>query len=115
MKQLTLVLGLLISATAFGQKEVVSAYNANKDGDYRAAATYIEQAILVEKAAIKEKTWRYRGEIYLNIAADSSASIEYPNALVIAKESYQKSMEIDTKGRYEDENRAGLSRIQYVF
>ena len=112
MKQLALVLGLLISATAFGQKEVVSAYNANKDGDYRAAATYIEQAILVEKAAIKEKTWRYRGEIYLNIAADSSASIEYPNALVTAKESYQKSMEIDTKGRYEDENRAGLSRIQ---
>ncbi len=112
MKQLTLVLGLLISATTFGQKEVVSAYNANKDGDYRAAATYIEQAILVEKAAIKEKTWRYRGEIYLNIAADSSAAIEYPNALVIAKESYQKSMEIDTKGRYEDENRAGLSRIQ---
>ena len=54
MKQLALVLGLLISATAFGQR-VVSAYNANKDGDYRAAATYIEQAILVEKAAIKER------------------------------------------------------------
>ncbi len=112
MKQLALVLGLIISTTAFGQKEVVSAYNANKDGDYIAAATYIEQAILVEKAAIKEKTWRYRGEIYLNIAADSSASIEFPNALIFAKESYQKSMEIDTKGRYEDENRAGLSKIQ---
>ena len=101
MKQLLLAIGILLSATAFGQKEVVSAYNANKDGDFRAAATYIEQAILVEKAAIKEKTWRYRGEIYLNIAADTAVYAEFPDALVIAKDSYLKAIELDTKGRYE--------------
>ena len=86
MKQLLLAIGILMSFTALAQKEVVSAYNANKDGDYRTAATYIEQAILVEKSAVKDKTWRYRGQIYLNIAADPEVSVEYPNALVLAKE-----------------------------
>ena len=57
---------------AHGQKQVVSAYNANKAGKYADAATYIDEAITVEKAALKEKTWRYRGEIYLNIAKDTA-------------------------------------------
>ena len=103
MKQLLFAIGILMSVTALAQKEVVSAYNANKDGDFRTAATYIEQAILVEKSAVKDKTWRYRGQIYLNIAADPEVSVEYPNALVIAKESYLKAREIDVKGRYESE------------
>ena len=112
MKQLFLVLGLLITATAFGQKEVVSAYNANKDGDYRAAATYIEQAILVEKSALKEKTWRYRGQIYLNIAGDTTVSAEYPDALILARDSYLKAKELDKKGRYEEEIKKGLGSVQ---
>ena len=114
MKQLALAIGILFSIQALGQKEVVSAYNANKDGDYRKAATYIEQAILVEKAASKDKTWRYRGEIYLNIAADPEVSAEYPNALVLAKESYEKAREVDVKGRYERECIEGLGRVQIL-
>ena len=114
MKQLALAIGILFSIQALGQKEVVSAYNANKDGDYRKAATYIEQAILVEKAASKDKTWRYRGEIYLNIAADPEVSAEYPNALVLAKESYEKAREVDVKGRYERECIEGLGRVQIM-
>ena len=114
MKQLALAIGILFSIQALGQKEVVSAYNANKDGDYRKAATYIEQAILVEKAASKDKTWRYRGEIYLNIAADPEVSAEYPNALVLAKESYEKAREVDIKGRYERECIEGLGRVQIM-
>ena len=94
MKQLALAIGILFSIQALGQKEVVSAYNANKDGDYRKAATYIEQAILVEKAAIKDKTWRYRGEIYLNIATDPEISAEYPNALVLAKKAMKKLVKL---------------------
>ncbi|MAO45826.1 MAG: hypothetical protein CL823_01615 [Crocinitomicaceae bacterium] len=112
MKQLLLAIGMLISVTSLAQKEVVSAYNANKDGDFRTAATYIEQAILVEKSAVKDKTWRYRGQIYLNIAADPEVSIEYPNALVLAKESYLKARELDVKGRYESEILQGLNRCQ---
>ena len=114
MKQLALAIGILFSIQALGQKEVVSAYNANKDGDYRKAATYIEQAILVEKAASKDKTWRYRGEIYLNIAADPEVSAEYPNALFLAKESYEKAREVDVKGRYERECIEGLGRVQIM-
>ena len=114
MKQLALAIGILFSIQALGQKEVVSAYNANKDGDYRKAATYIEQAILVEKAASKDKTWRYRGEIYLNIAADPEVSAEYPNALVLAKESYEKAREVDVKGRHERECIEGLGRVQIM-
>jgi tetratricopeptide (TPR) repeat protein len=112
MKQILVVIGCLISFTTLAQKEVVSAYNANKDGDFRAAATYIEQAILVEKAAIKDKTWRYRGEIYFNIATDPEVSIEFPNALILSMESYLKAQELDVKKRYEDEIKMGLDRVQ---
>lgn len=112
MKQFLMIFGLLMAFTALGQKEVVSAYNANKDGDYRAAATYIDQAILIEKANVKDKTWRYRGDIYLNISRDSSYAIEYPNALRIAMESFLKAGELDVKSRYTDEIRFGLAQVQ---
>jgi tetratricopeptide (TPR) repeat protein len=112
MKQFLLIAGCLFSLVALGQKEVVSAYNANKDGNYREAATYIEQAILIDKAAVKDKVWRYRGEIYLNISKDSTISIEYPQALRTAMESYLKAKDLDVKSRYKDEIRLGLAQVQ---
>ena len=112
MKQFLLIAGCLFSLVALGQKEVVSAYNANKEGDYREAATYIEQAILIDKAAVKDKVWRYRGEIYLNISSDSTVSVEYPYALRTAMESYLKAKDLDVKSRYEDEIRIGLAQVQ---
>jgi tetratricopeptide (TPR) repeat protein len=112
MKQFLLIAGCLFSLVALGQKEVVSAYNANKEGDYREAATYIEQAILIDKAAVKDKVWRYRGEIYLNISSDSTVSVEYPHALRIAMESYLKAKDLDVKSRYIDEIRIGLAQVQ---
>ena len=112
MKQFLMIIGCLFTISIMGQKEVVSAYNANKDGDYRAASTYIEQAILIEKSKTKEKTWRYRGNIYLNISSDSSLAIEYPNALRTAMESFLKAKEFDVKGRYEDEIKLGLAQVQ---
>ena len=107
-----MIIGCLFAFSVMGQKEVVSAYNANKDGDYRAASTYIEQAILIEKSNTKDKTWRYRGEIYLNISRDSSLTMEYPNALRISMESYLKATELDIKGRYKDEIKLGLAQVQ---
>ena len=112
MKHFLMIIGCLFAFSVMGQKEVVSAYNANKDGDYRAASTYIEQAILVEKSKTKDKTWRYRGEIYLNISRDSSLDIEFPNALKLAMESYLKAQEFDIKERYVDEIRFGLAQVQ---
>ena len=72
---------MLVTFAAWGQKEVVSAYNANKSGNYAEAVTYIEQAILNEKAAGKEKTWRYRGDIYVNVAKDPELFASYPTAV----------------------------------
>jgi len=112
MKHFLMIIGCLFAFSVMGQKEVVSAYNANKDGDYRAASTYIEQAILIDKANTKDKTWRYRGEIYLNISRDTSLTIEYPNALRTSMESYLKAKELDLKERYEDEIKLGLAQVQ---
>ena len=112
MKHLLMIIGCLFAFSVTGQKEVVSAYNANKDGDYRAASTYIEQAILIEKSNTKDKTWRYRGDIYLNISRDTSLTMEYPNALRISMESYLKAKELDLKERYKEEIMFGLNQVQ---
>jgi tetratricopeptide (TPR) repeat protein len=112
MKNIFAIVFIAAASVAVAQKQVVSAYNANKSGDYKAAAGYIEEAITIEKAALKDKTWRYRGEIYLNIANDSALVVEFPNALWVAKESYTKAKELDTKGNYEREIITGLGLVQ---
>lgn len=108
----TLMALAAISFQGLAQKEVVSAYNANKEGDYATAASYIEQAIENPKANVKNKTWRYRGEIYLNISKDSTLFAAFPGALTIAKDSYMKAKELDTKGSYAQECQIGLGQVQ---
>ncbi|MEZ4798398.1 MAG: tetratricopeptide repeat protein [Flavobacteriales bacterium] len=100
--------------SSFAQPSVTNAYNANKNGDYKAAAEYIEQAINDPKASTKEKTWRYRGDIYLNIASDAELSKQFPNATKLAMESYFKNMEVDKGGSYANEVKASLVRLQSV-
>lgn len=112
MKNIFFLVFMISAFTAYGQKQVVSAYNANKAGKYADAATYIDEAITVEKAMAKEKTWRYRGEIYLNIAKDTALMAAFPQALWTAKESYIKARELDTKGNYEREIVTGLGIVQ---
>jgi tetratricopeptide (TPR) repeat protein len=92
------------------QKDVVSAYNANQDGDYLKAAEYIDKAIEDPKANIKEKTWRYRGNIYTNLAADSALYTQVPDALEKAAMSLIKADELDVKKRYESERQADVAR-----
>lgn len=94
----------------FAQKDVVSAYNANQDGDYLKAAEFIDQAILDAKANIKEKTWRYRGNIYTNLAADSTLYAQVPDALEKAVASFAKADELDVKQRYNSERLADIAR-----
>ena len=94
----------------FAQKDVVSAYNANQDGDYLKAAEFIDQAILDAKANIKEKTWRYRGNIYTNLAADSALYSQVPDALDKAVASFAKAEELDVKKRYTSERMADIAR-----
>ncbi len=112
MQKVLTLIALATCVQGYGQKEVVSAYNANKEGDFATAAVYIEQAIENPKANVKNKTWRYRGEIYLNISRDSALFAAYPDALMRAKESYFKAQELDARGSYKSEIQVGLGQIQ---
>lgn len=94
----------------FAQKDVVSAYNANQDGDYLKAAEFIDKAIEDPKANIKEKTWRYRGNIYTNLASDSALYAQVPDALEKAAMSLMKAEELDVKERYTSERLADVAR-----
>jgi len=111
-KILMMSVGLAVALSANSQADVTSAYNANKQGDFAKAAEYIEKAINDPKAATKEKTWRYRGDIYLSIAGSAELLAQFPNAVSLCKESYFKSMDIDTKKEWIQENTAGLSSLQ---
>ena len=106
----TVVVMAMLPLGLFAQKDVVSAYNANQDGDYLKAAEFIDQAILDAKANIKEKTWRYRGNIYTNLAADSALYAQVPDALDKAVASFAKADELDVKQRYNSERLADIAR-----
>ncbi|MDZ4750201.1 MAG: hypothetical protein SGI87_01210 [Flavobacteriales bacterium] len=115
IKQLAFVLLLgSMSTLSFAQPDVTSAYNANKQGDYDAAVRYIESALNDPKATAKEKVWRYRGNIYLNILKDPKFSVNYPNALTLCKESYFKGMEMDEHGDYKVEVQTSLAELQTI-
>ena len=111
---LALILIALTATIAYGQKDVTNAYAFNDKGKYEEAAQAIERAITNEKAMVKEKTWRYRGNIYMNISQDSLLFIKYPNALNTAIESYAKAMELDPKGSYKTEQIQGIDRAQVI-
>lgn len=113
MKRILIIsVGLAMALQTSAQADVTSAYNANKQGDFAKAAEYIDKAINDPKAVTKEKTWRYRGEIYLSIASSPELSPQFPNAVQTCKESYFKSMEIDSKKEWIQENTTGLSTLQ---
>lgn len=79
------------------------------------AIEYIEPAITHEKTALKEKTWRYRGDIYALIAQFSEKSeIRGVTTDAISKgvESYLKARELDTKGAYDKETSQGLENLR---
>lgn len=114
MKHLIVFLTLLASsAAAWAQPEVVSAYNANSNGDYAKAIEYIEKAMSNPKATEKDKTWRYRGEIYYNVVTKGGELAKnYPNALRLSLESYMKARQLDAKGFYEREILMAIGLLQ---
>jgi tetratricopeptide (TPR) repeat protein len=111
---LTMTLAVLLTATLYAQKDVVSAYNLMKDGQYEAAAESIDRAITQEKAMAKEKTWRYRGDIYRAIALDSALYAKHPEALKVSLDSYFKAKELDTKETYLPDVIQGIDQIQIM-
>jgi predicted Zn-dependent protease len=113
MKQTMLIMVALFTTVLMkAQPDVTSAYNANKAGEFDKAAEYIEKALNDPKAIGKEKTWRYRGTIYLNIAKSPQFAANFPNAVELSKTSFFKAMEIDADKEYINENTAALSQLQ---
>ena len=93
-KTLILFATVLASLTTFAQAELTNAYNANKDGNFEEALNYINQAASNPKAIGKEKYWRFRGDIYMNIAMDSVLSMKYASSFNEAVVSYTKALEL---------------------
>ena len=93
---------------------VVNAYNYLQDGDLAKAAEFIEPAIANETTAGKDKTWRYRGDIYRLIAMgqDETLKAQFPDALNRAVDSYLKASELDVKGSYKTEIVQNLGALQ---
>ncbi len=115
MKRVLILLFTAASATATmaQSSKVVSAYNSMKAGEFDKAVEYIEPATEHEKTSMQEKTWRYRGQIYQGIAVSTEDfGIDKGTAALTALESYQKAIELDTKGRWEKENKLGAAQSQ---
>ena len=113
----TLALAALTTATfttTAQNSNVVSAYNYLQDANYAKAVEYIEPAISNEGTMVKEKTWRYRGDIYRMIALgdDQALKNQFPDALQKAIDSYLKARELDTKKEWERENILALGALQ---
>lgn len=111
-KSILFIAILFISGLAIAQADITNAFSANQKGQFEKAVGYIEKAIVHPKGMLKEKTWRYRGDIYLNVALDSVLIDKFPNALLLAKDSYLKAKELDTKKSYWDEDNSGLDKVQ---
>ncbi|MFN0030875.1 MAG: tetratricopeptide repeat protein [Flavobacteriales bacterium] len=112
MKKISSFLFALALVSSSFAQNVTSAFNANKSGRYDEAVGYIEEAIKNPKDAGKEKTWRYRGNIYFNIANGSQWAAQFPNATQLAMESYLKALEVEPTSSYAEDSKSGLGALQ---
>lgn len=116
MKRILFLLLVAASVSASAQSsKVVSAYNAMKAAEFDKAAEYIDVATLNEKTMGDEKTWRYRGQIYQQIAVNQKDfGITKDVAVKTALASFEKALQLDTKGRWEDENTLGRDQCRNI-
>lgn len=111
-KLMMLTIFIFTVATVFGQgKNVTKASALLTKGELAEAAELIEPAITFEKTMGKGKTWYTRAQIYDKISAseDEGLRAKYPDALKIAAESYQKTLEIEKEGS----TYHGLATVNY--
>lgn len=115
MKHALTVIGLAGSLAVMAQNSnVVTAFRYMEDGKLDKAIEFIEPAIENATTSVKEKTWRYRGDIYRLIALGDNEAFktQFPEALNIAVDSYLKANELDAKGSYKVENTRALGSLQ---
>lgn len=115
MKKLLFILFIATSGTAMAQPaNVVNAYNYLNEGKLDKAKEAIDKAAEHPKTSVKEKTWRYRGNIYFAIlmSADENYKALSDNPGQVALDSYNKSIKLDKKGSYHNECKKNLGIIQ---
>ena len=76
--------------------EVTNAILSQKDGMLEEAKKSIDKASENEKTINEPKTWYYKGKIYESIALDPTLGKQYPNAIKIAFESFEKAKQLDS-------------------
>jgi len=92
MRHFLIILTAFASAVAFGQKPNINKAKAAFDkGELAEAKSMIDLAIDYEKTKDNPKTWYYRGMIYASI----DTSTNDPDAMRIAVDSYNKTLELD--------------------
>ncbi|MCF8235532.1 MAG: tetratricopeptide repeat protein [Bacteroidales bacterium] len=99
---LAFIMLFTIAAVTYGQtRNRTTAYNHLRRGELAEAAQYINMAITHEKTMNDPKTWFYRGNIYYDIATDSSGKYDTINEpLLTAVNSFEKAMKYDEKNQY---------------
>ena len=114
MKRILILFTLfLAAASTFAQSaKRVSAYNYMKDGEFLKAKEPIDEAVTDEKTGVDDKTWRYRGQIYTGLAQNDYEEINKAKAIKTAIESFERSMELDEKEKWKQENLSGLAQAQ---
>lgn len=114
MTRILLFVLLIASTGVMAQSsKVVSAYNSRKDGDYKKALEYINEAAKHEKTMADPKTWVYRGQIYQQIVmSEEDFGVEKVTAIEEGLTSYTKAAELDSKNKWETDINNGLFMLK---
>lgn len=114
MRKLSLViLSVALVMNLHAQKaKVVTAYNYYNYKEFDKAKAAIDEASVNEQSSGMEKTWYYRGMIYLAIAGDAKFKAATPNALEEASKSYNKILELNPKSEYKKDAEQALVSIK---
>jgi Tfp pilus assembly protein PilF len=90
----------------------VTAYNYLTEGEFLKAKEPIDEAVQHDKTVTDDKTWLYRGQIYTGLAMGDYPEINKAEAVKTAIQSFEKSMELDVKEKWKQENMAGIAQAQ---
>lgn len=109
ISKLLLVLASLCMAlfvAAQTPKETIEAYNSYKAGDLSNAKNYIDQAVQTPGGENDALTWHIRGFIYKDLFSGdkTNKSQEVQSSRETAVESLKKSIQLDSKKAYYDNN-----------
>jgi len=107
MKKAAILLAIVFSINIANAQKLSfqSAVSSLNKGFLDKAKKFIDPCIIDPSTKDWPKTWKYRGDIYLQIYLSKEAKYKNldSNALQIAYDSYQKAIELDSKKEYFDD------------